>query len=148
MTIYRKLANAARIAALGSVVSLGLAASSQAFTIIPVPEGFEAIQTLTVSSTKGGSLLHQYRKDGTVRPARTRVCLMNMSATPKAFTHAVPGVKTLRAAPLGGRACATFSSSDRVAFGLVDDGEPAQASKAMVMSLSAFKGGTVGFVWQ
>lgn len=128
------------------------AAATLAIAAAPVQNSAQAfeegiIQTLHVTSTRGNSEMHQFYRENTGSPARTRVCVVNFGDVPRAFTHTVPGIRAL-VAPPGGRSCANFSSQSRVAFGLVDGTEPAQANKAMVMSLGAFAGGTVRFFWQ
>lgn len=105
------------------------------------------IQTLHVTSTRGTSQMNQFYNEGTSSPRITRVCIANYGSVRRAFTHSVPGINALVAQP-GGQSCANFSSSSRVAFGMVDGLEPARANRAMVMSLKAFAGGTVSFVWQ
>lgn len=111
---------------------------------------FEAgyIQTLDVTSSRGASQMHQIYNDATgANAAITRVCVVNYGNVPRAFTHTVVGINPLVAQP-GGQSCANFSSGARVAFGMVDGQEPAQANRAMVMNLNAFAGGTVNFIWQ
>ena len=132
------------------------AASTSAFVAVALSAGGVAaqsfqpgfIQTLQVTSTRGASQMQQFYNEGTNgSSAVTRVCIANYGNVPRAFTHTVPGINALVAQP-GGQSCANFSANSRVAFGMVDGTEPAQANRAMVMSLSAFAGGTVSFVWQ
>lgn len=129
-------------AALGlSIAALSAAgASAQSFQ-----GGY--IQTLEVSSNRGASQMDQFFSENTGASSRTRVCLVNLGSVPRAFTHAVTGINPLNAAP-GAQSCANFSSDARVAYGMVDGVEPATPSRAMVMSLGAFAGGTVTFVWR
>jgi hypothetical protein len=105
------------------------------------------IQTLDVTSTRGASEMDQFYVEGTGSGAITRVCVVNLGQVPRAFTHTVAGINALVAQP-GNQSCANFSSESRVAYGMVDGTEPAQANRAMVMSLGAFAGGTVTFVWR
>lgn len=134
-----RLATAATVLAVASLSTT--AVSAQTFE-----NGF--IQTLQVTSTRGGSQMDQFFNAGTGgNPAVTRVCLVNFGTVERAFTHTVRGVNALTADP-GGNSCANFSSDSRVAFGMVDGLEPAQANRAMVMNLGAFAGGTVSFVWR
>ncbi len=106
------------------------------------------IQTLTVSSTRGGSEMDQFYNPNTGSSAAiTRVCVVNLGGVPRAFTHTVAGINALVAQP-GSQSCANFSAESRVAYGMVDGTEPAQANRAMVMNLGAFAGGTVTFVWR
>ncbi|WP_224816103.1 hypothetical protein [Hasllibacter sp. MH4015] len=134
-----RLATAAAI-----VAASGLAATvATAQTFEP---GF--IQSLSVTSTRGESQMDQFFNDATSgNPAITRVCVVNFGSVQRAFTHTVAGINPLIAQP-GSQSCANFDSSSRVAFGMVDGLEPAQANRAMVMNLDAFAGGTVSFVWQ
>lgn len=106
-----------------------------------------AIQTINVSSSRGSGQIDQVYQPNTGSAKHTRVCLVNATNTTKTFTHGVPGINALKATA-GGQSCANFSSSTRVGFGLLDDGEPAQTNVTMVMSLKAFKGGTVTFYWK
>jgi len=105
------------------------------------------IQTLNVTSTLGASQMHQIFTEGTGSQGITRVCVVNYGNVQRAFTHTVVGINPLVAQP-GSQSCANFSSGSRVAFGMVDGTEPAQANRAMVMTLGAFAGGTVNFIWQ
>lgn len=106
------------------------------------------IQTLDVTSTRGSSQMHQiFNADTNTNRGITRVCVANYGNVERAFTHTVRGINPLVAQP-GSQSCANFSSSARVAFGMVDGTEPAQANRAMVMNLDAFAGGTVSFIWQ
>lgn len=105
------------------------------------------IQTLEVTSTRGASEMDQFYVEGTGSGAITRVCVVNLGQVQRAFTHTVAGINALVAQP-GAQSCANFSSESRVAYGMVDGTEPAQANRAMVMSLGAFAGGTVTFVWR
>ncbi len=134
MTTFAKTAIAA------ALIVTALAAPSQAYQP-------GSIQTISVSSTRGSSKIDQVFQPHTGSGSVTRVCLVNGTRTVKTFTHGIPGINALRA-PAGGQSCANFSSSARVGFGLLDNGEPAQASVAMVMSLHVFAGGTVSFYWK
>ncbi|MBY4894027.1 hypothetical protein KUL25_14810 [Rhodobacteraceae bacterium N5(2021)] len=127
------------------------AAVLAAATLSANAQTFDAgyIQTLDVTSTRGASQMHQIFNAGTggSNPAITRVCIANYGNVGCAFTHTVRGINPLVAQP-GSQSCANFSSNCRVAFGMFDGLEPAQANRAMVMNLSAFAGGTVSFIWQ
>lgn len=130
-------------AATALVVVSALSGTATAQTFQP---GY--IQTLTVNSTRGGSEMDQfYIPDTGANTGVTRVCVMNLGAVQRAFTHTVAGINALVAQP-GSQSCANFSSASRVAYGMVDGTKPAQANRAMVMNLSAFAGGTVTFVWR
>lgn len=134
-------AKPARALALAAVTVLGLSGISHA-------DGYRGlIQTIKVSSSKGVSDMHQVFQPGTVRPHATRICLVNLSTSTKTMTHAVKGQGPMRAAP-GRTACGHFNASRRLGFGLLDGQEPARPSVAMVMSLGAFAGGTVNFMWE
>jgi len=105
------------------------------------------IQDITVNSRHGVSIMSQYYAPHRVPRRFTRVCLVNEGPRMRALTHAVAGINPLRARAFGGQSCANFPSHARVPFGLQDGREPAQSSVPMVMSLGAFKGGIVTFVW-
>lgn len=134
-----RLATAAAVLATAGLSSA--AVSAQSFQ-----PGF--IQSLSVTSTRGASQMDQFYNEGTgASTAVTRVCVVNLGNVQRAFTHTVTGINPLVAQP-GSQSCANFASNSRVAFGMVDGTEPAQANRAMVMNLDAFAGGTVSFVWQ
>ncbi|MEJ6390168.1 hypothetical protein [Gymnodinialimonas ulvae] len=136
--------NSLRIAFASALVAAS--AVSGAATAQTIQPGY--IQTLTVNSTRGGSEMDQFFIPDTGANATvTRVCVMNLGAVQRAFTHTVAGINALVAHP-GSQSCANFSSESRVAYGMVDGTEPAQANRAMVMNLGAFAGGTVTFVWR
>lgn len=105
------------------------------------------IQDISVNSRHGASVMSQFYAADRVSSAHTRVCLINTGPRERAFTHAVTGINPMRAPANGGKSCANFPSDARVAFGVQDGLEPAQTGVNMVMSLSAFKGGIVTFVW-
>jgi hypothetical protein len=105
------------------------------------------IQNITVTSRNGVSVMGQYYAPNRVSARYTRVCLVNDGPRERALTHSVTGINPLRARAFGGSSCANFPSYARVPFGLQDGTEPAQGSVPMVMSLSAFRGGIVTFVW-
>ncbi|MEX3017565.1 hypothetical protein [Gymnodinialimonas hymeniacidonis] len=131
-----------------AIVAAALAATALSATA-PAAQTFQPgyIQTLNVTSTRGASEMDQFYNPGTGSTALTRVCVVNLGQVQRAFTHTVPGINALVAQP-GSQSCANFSSADRVAYGMVDGAEPAQANRAMVMNLDAFSGGTVSFVWR
>lgn len=137
---FKSALRLASTAAFLGLASLPTQTAAQSFS-----EGF--IQTLQVTSTRGASQMHQIYNAGTRTQNITRVCVVNYGDVPRAFTHTVVGINPLVAQP-GGQSCANFSSDSRVAFGMVDGTEPAQANRAMVMTLGAFAGGTVNFIWQ
>ena len=128
--------------------TLGLALSALAATD-GAAQSFDGgyIQTIQVTSNRGASEMDQFYSENTGSAAHTRVCLVNLGNAPRAFTHAVTGINPLTTTP-GTQSCANFSSDARVAYGMVDGVEPATPSRAMVMSLGAFAGGTVTFVWR
>ncbi|GAB5448887.1 hypothetical protein [Gymnodinialimonas sp.] len=131
-----------RTAATAAVLAVAtLAANAQSFDA-----GY--IQTLDVTSTRGGSQMHQIFNEGTTgNQAITHLCLANYGNVTRAFTHTAPGINALVAQP-GSQSCANFQANSRVVFGMVDGNQPAQASRGMGMNMSAFAGGTVSFIWQ
>lgn len=108
----------------------------------------EFIQRISATSAAGASSMDQLITRGTQSPTVTRVCLINRSNRAKTFAHSVPRINALQAGPFRGKSCANFSSSTRVHFALFDNGQPVTASRNMVMSLSAFAGGRVDFIWR
>jgi len=106
------------------------------------------IQDISVTSRHGASVMSQFYSADRVSPQHTRVCLINTGPRERAFTHAVTGINPMRAAANGGKSCANFPSNARVAFGEQDWLDPSKTGVNMVMSLSAFKGGIVPFVWK
>lgn len=137
---FAKALRIASAAAVLAAASLPSQTAAQSFD-----EGY--IQTLQVTSTRGPSQMHQIYNEGTGNTSITRVCVVNYGDVQRAFTHTVVGINPLVAQP-GGQSCANFAANSRVAFGMVDGAEPAQANRAMVMNLDAFAGGTVNFIWQ
>ncbi|HRX35654.1 MAG TPA: hypothetical protein P5337_04595 [Aestuariivirga sp.] len=107
----------------------------------------QVIQKISATSAAGTGSMTQRITRNTQAASLTRVCVINRSDRTKTFTHAQPNINALRAAP-GGKSCANFPSNARVHFALFDDGQPVTAGVSMVMSLSAFAGGRVDFVWR
>lgn len=153
MTFELKTLRINTIAAIAAGLSLtalaGAASATSGWTAPPAAQGFQPgyIQTIDVTSRLGGSQMDQIYNAGTGASNITRVCMINLGSVSRSFTHAVPGVNAL-SAPSGGQSCANFSADSRVAFGMVDGVEPATPGVAMVMSLGAFAGGTVTFLWR
>lgn len=132
---------------IGMVLAAGLTVTATYYSA--QAQAFEQghIQTLDITSTRGASKMDQIFSEDTSDRSVTRVCMVNLGTVTRAFTHAVQGINPMRAEP-GDQTCANFSSADRVAYGMIDGNEPAQANRAMVMSLSSFAGGTVTFIWR
>jgi len=144
MTIF---ANAAvRRIAQGLCVVIAATGAAMAYSA-----GYNFIHDIHVTSGNrrlSRTIIREFFTPNRVPDRYTRVCLVNQGPRERAFTHSVTGINPLRAAPYGGRSCANFPSNLRVPFGLQDGSEPARSDVPMVMSLWAFKGGIVTFIWE
>lgn len=109
-------------------------------------------QVIGFTRSAGGSgQLRQSLQPGAGSPGNARVCFTNNGPIQAALTHGVPNINPLSAAP-GGRSCANFPSSSRVAFTLVETGVgifplPAQPDRAFVYTMSPFDGGVLSLDW-
>ena len=132
--------------ALGMALAIA-ACTGFSLTMAGPASAAKVIQKISASSAAGTGSMTQRITKNTQAASLTRVCVINRSDRTKTFTHAVPNINALRAAP-GGKSCANFPSNARVHFALFDNGQPVTAGVNMVMSLSAFAGGRVDFVWR
>lgn len=92
----------------------------------------------------GASTLQHSRIPNAVKPGYARVCLQNMTATPKSLQYSLRGINPLRPAPNGGQSCATMPANFRLEFTYNDNGRVVKKSG---MNMSYYDGQVVHFRW-
>jgi hypothetical protein len=92
-----------------------------------------------------GGVVRHYKRAGNGRGLQVaRVCLANLTFSPKQTTHRVPNINPLSTPTAGSSSCANFPSNMRLNFAFADRGA---VKKTDAMNLSAHAGQTVEFEW-
>jgi len=92
----------------------------------------------------GASTLQHSRIPNSVKPGYARVCLQNMTSTPKSLEYRLRGINPLRVAPNGGQSCATMPANFRLEYTYNDNGRVVKKSG---MSMAYYDGQVVHFRW-
>jgi hypothetical protein len=136
-------------ALLAALVTLSVTVAAALGATIPMPGMSFSDRDLVRTIAEGGANIKYYRQNNkTSNPHETRICLINMTPTPKSmvWTRTAPyyGMSDIVAEPNGGGECVSVPINRRIEWDFVD-GTKTRTSEAM--SLGGFANDLVAFEW-